>query len=332
MSLGIRAFFMIQNPRIVFFGTPEFAVTSLKSLVAKGFNVVAVVTAPDKPAGRGLKLKSSPVCEFAKTVNIPVLQPLYMKAAGFLAELSSFSPDLQIVIAFRMLPGVVWALPAYGTFNLHASLLPDYRGAAPINRAIMNGEKETGLTTFFINDQIDTGKIILSRRFPIGDTETAGELHDRLMVEGAGLVVETVERIRLGTVKEVDQKTLFPESLTLKTAPKIFKDDCRIDWDQPVEAVFNLIRGLCPHPGAFTSFTGSDRNIHDLKILVAIPEKFEHDLKPGTFIKKEKVQLMIAVCDGWLNVQELQLQGRKVMKTADFMRGYGTLFSEIQEI
>jgi methionyl-tRNA formyltransferase len=323
---------MIENPRIVFFGTPEFAVTSLKNLVFKGFNVVAVVTAPDKPAGRGLKVKSSPVKEFADSAKIPVLQPVNMKDPGFLEELSSFNPDLQIVIAFRMLPKLVWALPACGTFNLHASLLPDYRGAAPINRAIMNGEKETGITTFFINDQIDTGKIILSRKFPIGCEESAGELHDRLMVDGADLVVETVERIRTGSVTEVDQKTLFADSLTLKTAPKIFKEDCRINWNQPTDAVFNLIRGLCPHPGAFTSFTDSDGIIHDLKILRAIPEKIEHHLKAGTIIKKEKTQLMITVSDGWLNVQELQLQGRKVMKTADFMRGYGHLFSESQQI
>lgn len=323
---------MVQNPRIVFFGTPEFAVASLKLLVSKGFNVAAVVTAPDKPAGRGLKFKSSPVKEFAESANIPVLQPVNLKDPGFAAELSGVKPDLQIVIAFRMLPRQVWSIPPYGTFNLHASLLPDYRGAAPINRAIMNGEAETGITTFFINDQIDTGKIILARKIAIGHEETAGELHDRLMVEGAELVVETVEGIRMGSVTETDQKTLLNDTKTLKPAPKIFKEDCRIDWNRNAGEVFDFIRGLCPFPGAFTTFTGFDGNIYDLKILRASSEIISHQCLPGTIVKAEKTNLRIAVRDGWLHILELQLQGRKVMKTSDFINGYGYLFSENQEI
>ncbi|MCX6276563.1 MAG: methionyl-tRNA formyltransferase [Bacteroidetes bacterium] len=323
---------MIENPQIVFFGTPDFAVASLKALVTEGLNVVAVVTAVDKPAGRGLKPKPSPVKEYAETVKIPILQPANLKDSAFLAELSSFHPDLQIVIAFRMLPRQVWELPPMGTFNLHASLLPQYRGAAPINRAVMNGETETGITTFFLNEHIDTGKIILSRKLQIGAEETAGILHDRLMVAGARLVVETVDLIRTGNVSETSQETLFTDLQRLKTAPKIFKEDCRIDWSRDCVSIFNFIRGLSPHPGAFTSFSGTDSLNYDIKILRVAPVFCSHNFKPGTFFRSEKTQLIVATPDGWLRILELQLQGRKVMSTGDFMRGYGYLFSEMQTI
>ncbi|MEI6434981.1 MAG: methionyl-tRNA formyltransferase [Bacteroidota bacterium] len=323
---------MIENPQIIFFGTPDFAVASLKALVTAGLNVVAVVTAVDKPAGRGLKPKPSPVKEYAETVKIPILQPANLKDPGFLAELSSFHPDLQIVIAFRMLPRQVWELPRMGTFNLHASLLPQYRGAAPINRAVMNGETETGITTFFLNEHIDAGKIILSRIFPIGAEETAGILHDRLMVAGARLVVETVDLIRSGSVSETSQESSATDLQKLKTAPKIFKEDCRIDWSRNGGSVFNFIRGLSPYPGAFTSFTGKDCINYDIKILKAAPVFCSHNFKPGSFFKSEKTQLIVTTPDGWLRILELQLQGRKVMSTGDFMRGYGYLFSEMQVI
>ena len=323
---------MMENLKIVFFGTPVFAVASLRNLVMLGHHVAAVVTAPDKPAGRGLKPKPSPVKGFAETMNIPVLQPANLKDPAFLDQLWSFCPDLQIVIAFRMLPRQVWSLPPLGTFNLHASLLPQYRGAAPINRAIMNGETETGITTFFLNDQIDTGKIILAQKYQIRPEDTAGTMHDRLMVAGAGLVAETVDLIRSGRLSGTPQETLVTDSQNLKPAPKIFKEDCRIDWNRDTVSVFNFIRGLSPHPGAFTSFTGSDGNTYDMKILRAIPELFSHNYKQGLFLKDGKSQLIVTLPDGRLRIDELQLQGRKVMNTGDFMRGYGHLFSEMQDI
>lgn len=323
---------MTENPGIIFFGTPEFAVASLSALVKAKFRILAVVTAPDKPSGRGLKPKSSQVKEYAEMMAIPVLQPLNLKDPHFLEQLNSFHPDLQIVIAFRMMPRSVWALPPMGTFNLHASLLPQYRGAAPINRVIMNGETETGLTTFFLNEQIDAGKIILSRKFPIGTEETAGELHDRLMEAGAELVVETVTLICNNQVSEISQDMLIYNQDQLKTAPKIFKEDCRIDWNRTVFEVYNQIRGLSPYPGAYTTLDESGGSRFDLKIFRAKPYLFAHNLTPGTFRRKGKLELIAATVDGYLEIHEVQMQGRKMMKTADFIRGYGHLFSEMQEI
>ena len=291
---------------------------------------MAVVTAADKPAGRGLIPRQSAVKQYATANGIPVLQPLNLKDPLFLEELRLLKPDLQIVIAFRMLPRAVWELPERGTFNLHASLLPQYRGAAPINRAIMNGETETGVTTFFINDQIDTGKIILAEKIPVSPVETAGELHNRLMETGAKLVVETVSRIVAGTVIEQPQDMLISGNQPLRTAPKIFKEDCRIDWTRGTTEIFNQIRGLSPYPAAFTSFTDSNGNVMDLKIFQCAAEISDHDLTPGTIFSPRKLALSVATADGLIRIHQLQLQGRKLMNVDEFMRGYGRLFSEIR--
>jgi methionyl-tRNA formyltransferase len=325
-------FFMDEFPRIVFFGTPDFAVASLEQLFAAGMSVVAVVTAPDKQAGRGLKQRSSPVKEFALLHGIPVLQPVNMKDPLFLEQLKSYSPDLQIVIAFRMMPMQVWALPPLGTFNLHASLLPQYRGAAPINRVIINGEQETGVTTFFINEEIDTGKILLFERLKIGPDETAGELHDRLMATGASLVLKTVEKIVSGRIEEIHQDSLIVDPALLKQAPKIFKEDCRIDWNQEVETIHNFIRGLSPHPGAFTEFVSGDGQVYNLKIFRAVPHPGDSFKLPGEFNTDGKTYLNVSAKNGFLSLEELQLSGRKVMSSADFLRGFGRIFSETRGI
>ena len=324
--------FMAVSPRIIFFGTPDFAVASLKKLVSGGFSVVAVVTAPDKPAGRGLKEKSSPVKEFALSAGIPVLQPLNMKDPQFPEQLRSFSPDLQIVIAFRMMPRIVWAIPPMGTFNLHASLLPQYRGAAPINWAIMGGEPETGVTTFFLNDQIDTGKILFSEKVEIGPDETAGELHDRLMISGADLVLKTVERIASGEISEIHQDSLITDPAGLRHAPKIFKEDCRIDWDQEVSVIHNFIRGLSPYPGAFTEILLPDGTKQSLKILHAVPQQSVPPGSPGEFYTDGKTYLKAGAKNGFIQLEELQLAGRKVMNSGDFLRGFGRIFPETHGI
>jgi methionyl-tRNA formyltransferase len=323
---------MASSPRIIFFGTPDFAVTSLEKLVFAGYPVVAVVTAPDKPAGRGLKAKASPVKEFALLHGIPVLQPVNLKDPQFFEQLNSFHPDLQIVIAFRMLPYTVWALPGLGTFNLHASLLPQYRGAAPINRAVMNGETTTGVTTFFINEQIDTGKILLAGKVPIGPDETAGELHDRLMTTGAALVLETVERIVSGDIKEINQESLAGDPADLKPAPKIFKEDCRINWNRDVMIIHNFIRGLSPHPGAFTELRMPDGEKQVLKIFLAVPEQSDLDILPGEFYTDGKSWLKVGAKNGFIRLEQLQLAGRKVMNSGDFLRGFGRIFPETRAI
>ena len=293
-----------------------------------GYSVVAVVTAPDKPAGRGLKEKVSPVKKFALEHGIPVLQPFNMKEPKFVEQLESYLPDLQIVIAFRMLPGIVWALPKMGTFNLHASLLPQYRGAAPINRAVMNGEHETGVTTFLLNEQIDTGRILLSEKVEIGPDETAGELHDRLMRVGSGLVIETVRQIVSGKVDEVHQDSLIADPALLKSAPKIFNDDCRINWNQDVITIHNFIRGLSPHPGAFTEFQMPDGGNQVLKIYRSIPEQIEQQGLPGKFYTDGKSYLKVGTKNGFIHLTELQLSGRKVMNSGDFLRGFSRIFTE----
>ena len=323
---------MTTFPRIIFFGTPEFAVASLAKLVEGGFSVVAVVTAPDKPSGRGLKEHASPVKEFAKTCGIPVLQPVNMKDPIFLAQLSSYKPDLQIVIAFRMMPRQVWSLPPLGTFNLHASLLPQYRGAAPINWAIINGESETGVTTFFLNDQVDTGKILLSEKIGIGPDETAGELHDRLMEAGSELVINTVNGILSGSITEIHQESLVDDPGSLKKAPKIFREDCRINWNQDAVTIHNFIRGLSPFPGAFTEIKMPDGSSQTLKIFRTFPEYVENQDNPGEFITDRKSYFRIGTLNGQINILELQISGRKIMNAADFLRGFGWIFSETHDI
>lgn len=317
---------MKDYPRLVFYGTPGFAVASLERLVDEGFHVVAVVTAPDKPAGRGLDLHESAVKKFALASGLPVLQPVNMRDPAFITQLKSLKPDLQIVIAFRMMPEAVWSLPPLGTFNLHASLLPQYRGAAPINHAIMNGETVTGVTTFFLNEKIDEGRILFTERVPIGAEETAGELHDRLMEIGAGLVVRTVKQIERGDAGDTPQDAFMHDGIVLKPAPKIFKEDCRINWNEETRKVHNLIRGLSPHPGAFCEIPTPEGGLQTMKIFRAVPELVKPAMAPGSFILDPKTTLKVATNDGFIYPTQVQLSGRKPMAIADFLRGYASLF------
>ncbi len=298
--------------KIVFMGTPDFAVASLDALVQANFDVVAVVTAPDKPAGRGQKLSESAVKKYAVEKGIPVLQPEKLKNPEFIEQLKSYQADLQVVVAFRMLPEVVWNMPPNGTINLHGSLLPQYRGAAPINHAIINGEKESGVTTFFLTHEIDTGNIILSDRTPITDEETAGDLHDKLMHIGANLLVKTLKAIEAGEVSEQPQ----PQSGNLKHAPKIFKEDCKIDWNNPVQMIYNLIRGLSPYPTAFTFL-----NDKTLKIFKAEIEHKEPGIVAGGFLTDGKTFLKFAAKDGFIKLLDIQYEGKKRMPIEDFLRG-----------
>ena len=298
--------------KIVFMGTPDFAVASVSALVDAGFDVVGVVTAADKPAGRGQKLQESAVKQYAVSKGIAVLQPLKLKDPIFIEELKALAADLQVVVAFRMLPEVVWDMPEKGTINLHASLLPQYRGAAPINHAIINGEKESGVTTFFLKHEIDTGDVIFSERVDIADDETAGELHDKLMAVGAGLLVKTVKAIESGAFEEQPQ----PESEALKHAPKIFKDDCLIDWNQPAQTVFNMIRGLSPYPTAFTKL-----NDKTLKVFKAELEDKEPGIAAGGFLTDGKTFLKFATRDGFIKLIDIQYEGKKRMTVEEFLRG-----------
>ena len=313
------------SPRIIFFGTPDFAVASLKRLIAENYAVVAVVTAPDRPAGRGLKLKPSPVKSVALEYNIPVLQPVKLRDPFFLNQLDDFHADLQIVIAFRMLPHEVWSKPPLGTFNLHASLLPQYRGAAPVQWALINGEKETGVTTFLLDEKIDEGRILLHEKLIIGEEETAGLLHDRLMDAGAGLVIRTIEGLVSGTLHPTAQPTI-PK---LRQAPKINKEDCRIRWDQPAQALYNFIRGLSPYPGAFAEWCRPNGEILHLKILKATPLHEPFAGRPGQGFTDGHSWLKFGTTDGFISILELQLSGRKAMTVADFLRGYVKVISEI---
>jgi|SRR5450432_1665058 methionyl-tRNA formyltransferase len=306
---------MNSNPKIIFMGTPEFAVASLHALVENGFSVVAIVTAPDKPAGRGLKLSESSVKQYAKKKNIPVLQPVKLKDPVFHEELKSFQADVQVVVAFRMLPEIVWAMPPFGTINLHGSILPQYRGAAPINRAIMNGETKTGVTTFKLQQEIDTGNILLMEEISIRPNETAGELHDRMKEIGAALVVKTIRGLMDETLKEKPQGIVDPS--ILKMAPKIFTTDCEITWSDSVIKIYNQIRGLSPFPGAFTSFKGKN-----CKVFRARAEKNKLLLKAGDMETDGKNWLRYSASDGYIYVEEMQLEGKKRMGVADFLRGY----------
>ncbi|GAB2684545.1 methionyl-tRNA formyltransferase [Mucilaginibacter koreensis] len=296
-------------------GTPAFAVASLEALVESGANVVAVVTAPDKPAGRGQKLNESAVKQYAVAHHLPVLQPERLKNEDFLQELQSYQADLQVVVAFRMLPEVVWRMPAKGTINLHASLLPQYRGAAPINWAIINGEKESGVTTFFLKQEIDTGDILFIEKVSIAEDVTAGEYHDRLMIKGAGLLVKTVKAIESGRYTEQPQEQLA-DGIELKHAPKIFKDDCRIDWNQPVEIVYNRIRGLSPYPTAFTELNGKT-----LKVFKTTKQTDTPEVQPGQHLTDQKTYLKFACADGYISITDLQMEGKKRMSIEEFLRG-----------
>lgn len=298
--------------KIVFMGTPDFAVASLSALQQAGLIIVGVVTAADKPAGRGQKLNESAVKKYAVENGLRVLQPLKLKDPVFIEELKSLEADLFVVVAFRMLPEIVWQMPSKGTINLHGSLLPQYRGAAPINHVIINGEEETGVTTFFLKQEIDTGDIIFTDSVAITETETAGTLHDKLMVVGANLLVKTVKAIEADDYNEVPQ----PESEELKSAPKIFKDYCKIDWNQPNQTVYNHIRGLSPYPTAFTTL--NDKNF---KIFNAEPEDKEPGISTGAFLTDGKTYLKFATKDGFIKVTDVQFEGKKRMLIDELLRG-----------
>lgn len=299
-------------------GTPEFAVASLDALVKAGYPIVGVITAPDKPAGRGMQLTESAVKKYALQAGLKILQPEKLKNPEFLDILRGLNADLQIVVAFRMLPESVWNMPPMGTVNLHGSLLPQYRGAAPINWAVINGEERTGVTTFKLRHAIDTGDILLQESFPIGGKETAGEVHDRMKEIGASLLVRTVEGLAAGTLKEVPQENAPPATNTpLKLAPKIFTETCRIDWNRPASGIYNLIRGLSPFPGAFTHLEGKLLKIYRAEKEIGIP-----GVPPGQYITDKKTWLKFACPDGTISLKEIQLEGKKKMRIEDFLRGY----------
>ena len=302
-------------------GTPQFAVATLGSLLINGFNVVGVVTTPDKPAGRGRKVQKSAIKEFAESNCIPVLQPEKLKDVGFLNTLKSLNADIFIVVAFRMLPEEVWKMPPMGTINLHASLLPDYRGAAPINHAIINGETQTGVTTFFIDDKIDTGNILLSEKMPIFPFENAGDLHDRMAKTGARLTIKTLNAIAENSIEPQAQSALITDESKLKKAPKIFTKDCIIDWNLEVTCINNFIRGLSPLPGARSSLKNNDVSL-SFKILESHPEHEEHNLPLETILTDGKHYLKVACKDGFINIVSLQVEGRKKMNITEFLNGF----------
>ncbi len=297
-------------------GTPEFAVASLDALVKAGAHIVGVITAPDKAAGRGLQLQQSAVKQYAEAQGLHVLQPEKLKNPAFLEELRSLRADLQVVVAFRMLPEMVWNMPPMGTINLHGSLLPQYRGAAPINWAVINGEKETGVTTFQLQHEIDTGNILQQESFPIGESETAGEVHDRMKMIGAGLLVKTVQGIADGSLQAIPQDKVTADPATLKHAPKIFTETCQVDWTKTVDEVYNLIRGLSPYPTAFTFLDGKKLKIFSAQKQAGTPAA------TGTHTSDQKTYLQFACADGFLRITDLQLEGKKRMKVEDFLRGY----------
>lgn len=300
--------------KIVFMGTPDFAVESLKALVKSGKEVVAVITAPDKPSGRGLVMNETPVKKYAVSQGIPVLQPEKLKKPEFLEELRSYQADLQIVVAFRMLPEVVWNMPRLGTFNLHGSLLPQYRGAAPINWAVINGETETGVTTFFLQQEIDTGNVIFAEKMPILPEDNAGTIHDKLMEIGANLVVKTAEAIEAGNYPQIPQDM----SAELKSAPKIFKETCQINWNLSAEKIHNFVRGLSPYPAAWTLLNGKTCKIYKTEI----SEIADDETEIGNFTTDGKTYLDFRCVDKWIKIKELQLEGKKRMGIEEFLRGF----------
>ncbi len=312
-----------KDLRLVFMGTPDFAVESLKGLFNNGYNIVGVVTAPDKPAGRGRQISESAVKKFAISKGLNVMQPEKLKSPEFLNELNSLNADLQIVVAFRMLPEEVWNMPPLGTFNLHASLLPKYRGAAPLNWAIINGEKETGVTTFFLKHEIDTGNIIFQEKIEIDDDDNVEELHDKSMLVGANLVVKTVNAIAKGSLLLIDQDKLIKEGLLPCAAPKILKEDCLIDWNNDPSTVRNFIRGLSPYPGAWTKvYDLNSGNEYHLKIFDVEIEQSEKEIEPGKFFSDGKKYIKFSCKNGFIDILELQFPGKKRMKTSEFLRGY----------
>ncbi len=308
---------------IVYMGTPEFATAPLRALMDNGIHIAAVITAPDKPAGRGMNLRESAVKQFAQeNLDCPIYQPENLKDQDFINELKTLNADLFIVVAFRMLPEVIWSLPKHGTFNLHASLLPQYRGAAPINHAIINGETETGVTTFLIDKKIDTGKILSHTKVKIEPGDDAGKLHDKLMYAGADLVVKTTNNVMSDSVSPLEQESFnIPEAL-LKKAPKIFKEDCRINWKMNLDTVTNLIRGLSPFPSAFSELISTEGKITVCKIFCGEPVEAKHELLPGTIKSDNKSFIEVAVKNGMYKITSLQLAGKKRMNVEDFLRGF----------
>ena len=323
LSFIFAAMKAANDIRIVFMGTPEFAVASLDALVNAGCNIVGVITAPDKPAGRGMKLTESAVKKYAVEKGLHLLQPEKLKNPAFIDELKALQADLQVVVAFRMLPEMVWNMPPMGTLNLHGSLLPQYRGAAPINWAVINGETVTGVTTFKLQHEIDTGNILLQQSFAVGPDETAGEVHDRMKEIGAALLVKTIRGLADGSLKEIPQSlsthhsTLTTQAAELKHAPKIFTETCRIDWRKPVAEVHNLIRGLSPFPAAFTVLQDKTFKIYKSKKEAALPS-----VAGGAYITDNKTFLKFAAADGYIHALEIQLEGKKKMTIEEFLRGY----------
>ncbi|MFC7443889.1 methionyl-tRNA formyltransferase [Mesoflavibacter profundi] len=306
----------MKDLKIVFMGTPDFAVATLKQIIENKFNVVGVITAPDKPAGRGRKLNESAVKKYAKEQGLHILQPTNLKDQSFLEELKSLNANLQIIVAFRMLPKVVWDMPKYGTFNLHASLLPNYRGAAPINWAIINGETTTGVSTFFIDEKIDTGEMILQKEVEINPKENAGSLHDKLMLIGSDLVIDTIKLIQEGQVKTIPQ----PEDATIKTAYKLNRDNCKIDWNKNIDQIYNQIRGLSPYPAAWSILENGDQKL-DVKIYQTEKEIENHNLTIGSIIF-DKSSIKVAVNKGFINIIEIKLPGKRLMDVKSLLNGF----------
>lgn len=311
----------MKNLRIIFMGTSEFAVATLGSLLMNGFNVTAVVTAPDRPAGRGRKLSKSRVKEFAELSSLPIMQPENLKDPAFVDSLRKQNADIFIVVAFRMLPEIIWKMPQMGTINLHASLLPHYRGAAPINWAIINGETMTGVSTFFIDEKIDTGRILLREGIPIFQGENAGDLHNRLMRHGARLVIRTLSALVEDKIQAQPQSNFLLPGEIPREAPKIFPEHCMINWDEEADRIHNLIRGLAPNPCAKSFLASKDKKL-SIKIFESRPENTIHDLKTGTLVSDGKTYIKIACRDGFINILSLQPEGRKKMNTLEFLRGF----------
>jgi len=303
--------------RIIFMGTPEFAVPSLESIVSQGYKVVAVVTPPDKPAGRGRKVTPCAVKTAAITLNLPLLQPEKLRDQDFINTLTELKPDIMVVVAFRMLPKVVWSIPKKGAFNLHSSLLPNYRGAAPMNHAIINGETESGITTFLLDEEIDTGKILFQEKVDISNTMNVGDLHDLLMIKGADLVIQTLESLEKGTYQPIPQPT---EILNPKAAPKFIKEDLRINWNSSAHEIYNFIRGLSPYPTAFTSFISPEGKAYPIKIYQA--QISDMMVEKGTIFTDNKKILVIKCGCGAIQINEIQLSGKKKMIIAEFLRGF----------
>jgi len=310
-----------EDFRIVYMGTPDFAVEPLKKLIENNYNIVGVVTNPDKPAGRGQKIQESAVKKYAQSQGLKILQPEKFRNEHFLNELKSLQADLQIIVAFKMLPEIVWSMPAFGTFNLHASLLPHYRGAAPINWAIINGDKKTGVTTFFLKHEIDTGNVIFQEEVSINENDNAGIIHDKLMHRGAELVIKTVDAVINQSYKLIHQNDLIKPGTELKHAPKIFKDDCKINWNNHIDTIHDLIRGLSPYPAAWAELISKNEKLQ-IKIFKTEKEITEHNYNKGELLSDQKTYLKVAVNGGFIKILELQQSGKKRLPTSDFLRGF----------